>query len=103
MEDLHGRFQVVVGERHHVGVGAVAEHHGLLLHGPLHGGDVVPQPGSPLEVQQFGGLVHLLFHVTDQPVGLAGEEVAEVLDDLPVFVCGHPPHARSRAFVDVPE
>ena len=103
VEHLHGRFQVVVGESDHVCVGAVAEHHGLLLHRPLHRGDVVPQPGCPLEVQHLGGLVHLIFHVTDQPVGLTRQEVAEVFDDLPVFFGGHPSDARSRALVDVPE
>ena len=49
----------------------------------------------------FGGLVHLLFHIAGQPVGLACEEVAEVIDDLPVLFCADPPDARRRALVDV--
>ena len=40
MEHLDRGFQLVVGERHDISVGAVAEDHGLLLHGPLHGGQV---------------------------------------------------------------
>ena len=35
VEDLHGGLERVLGERDHVGVGAVAEHDGLLLHRPL--------------------------------------------------------------------
>ena len=91
MENLNRRFQFVVGERHHVGVGAIAEHHRLLFQRPLQRGDVVAQPGRPLEVELLGGVVHLLFHVARQPVGLARQEVAEVEHDLPVL-----PHAVTR-------
>ena len=34
VEDLHGDLERVLGERDHVGVGAVAEHDRLLLHAP---------------------------------------------------------------------
>ena len=52
VEDLHGDLERVLGERDHVGVGAVAEHHRLLLQRPLERADVVAQPGGPLEVQR---------------------------------------------------
>ena len=101
MEHLDGGLQFVVGERHHVGVGAVAEHHRLLLQGALERRDVVAQPGRPLEVQLLGGGAHLLFHVTGQPIGLAGQEVAEVQHDLAVFLGADPADARRRALVDI--
>ena len=103
VEHLHGGFQFVVGERHHVGVGAVAEHHRLLLQRPLERRDVVAQPGRPLEVQLLGGGAHLLFHVAGQPVGLAGQEVAEVQHDLAVLLGADPADARRRALVDIAE
>ena len=83
VEDLDGGLQLVLGEGDHVGVGAVAEHDRLLLHRPAQGAEVVAQPGGPLELQarrrpppsprssrRMNG------------VGLAGHEVAEVVDDL---------------------
>ena len=103
MEHLHGGLEFVVGERHHVCVGAVAEHHGLLLQRALERGDVVPQSGRALEVELLGSRVHLAFHVSRQPVGLTGQEVAEVDDDPAVLFCGHPPYAWRRALVDVPQ
>ncbi len=59
VEDLDGGLEVVVGEGEDVGVGAVAEHDGLLLQRPLQRADVVAQPGGPLEVELGGGLAHL--------------------------------------------
>ena len=51
VEHLDGGFEVVVGERHHIGVGAVTEHHGLLLQGPAQRRQIVTQPGGTLEVE----------------------------------------------------
>ena len=48
VEDLHGRLELVLGERDDVGVGAVGEHDRLLLHRALERLDVVAQPGRPL-------------------------------------------------------
>ena len=76
------------GERDHVGVGAVAEHHGLLLHGPAQRADVVAQPGRPLELQVLRRLGHPPFQLAHHLVGAAGQEVAEVLDDVPVLLLG---------------
>ena len=103
VEDLHRRQQVVGGEPDHVGVGAVAEHHGLLLHGSAQRAEVVPQPGRPLEVQLGGRLGHLSLQPADHLVGLAGHEVAERLDDLAVLVGRHPADARGGALADVAE
>lgn len=103
VEDLHGRLERVVGERDHVGVGAVAEHHCLLLHGPAQGGDVVAQPRGPLELQLLAGLGHLAFELADHRVGAPGHEVTEAVDDLPVPLGRDVADAGRRALADVAE
>ncbi|SKU87305.1 Uncharacterised protein [Mycobacteroides abscessus subsp. abscessus] len=70
VEHLDGSFQLVVGERHHIGIGAIAEDHGLPFQRSLQRGNVVAQPGGPLEIEFLGGLVHLAFHVAGQTIGL---------------------------------
>src|SRR5262245_64832983 len=42
-----------------------------------------------------------MFHVAGQPVRLAREEIAEVVDDPPVFFCADAFDTRRRAFVYV--
>ncbi len=69
VEDLDGDLERVLGERDHVGVGAVAEHDRLLLQRPLHGAEVVAQPRGPLEVLRVGGGVHLLLDAPDERRG----------------------------------
>ena len=101
VEHLHRGFEFVVGERDHVGVGAVAEHHRLLLQRALAARRCRHAAGPPSRSRVLGGLVHLLFHVADQPVGLTGQEVAEVQHDLAVLVGADPADARRRALVDV--
>ena len=86
VEDLHGGLELVFRQRDHVAVGAVAEHHGLLLQRALQGLDVVAQPGGPLVLLLVGGLLHLGGQLPDEPAGLAGHEVAEVLGERPVLV-----------------
>ena len=63
VEDLNGRFEFVVGEGDHVGVGAVTEHHRLLLQRPLERADVVAQPGGALEVEFGGRGAHPVFQL----------------------------------------
>jgi hypothetical protein len=72
VEHLHRRFQLVVGEGHHVGVGAVPEHHGLLLHRPLQRAEVVTKPRGSLEAELLGRGVHLLLQLAGKPIRLAG-------------------------------
>ncbi len=103
VEDLHRGLQLVLGERDDVGVGAVAEHHGLLLHGAAQRPDVVAQPRRALELQLLCGLRHLALELPDEVVGAPGQEVAEVLDDVAVLVGVHATHTRRRALVDVAE
>ena len=94
MEHLHRRLEFVVGERDHVGVGTVAEHHGLFLHRPLQRAQVVTKARRPLEIELFGRGVHLLFQFAREPVGFARQEVAEVRDDLAVLLGTDPTDTR---------
>ena len=103
VEDLHRDLERVLGEGDHVDVGAVAEHHRLLLERALHRAEVVAQPGRLLEVLAVGGGVHLPLDPPDERPGLAGHEVTEVVDDLAVVVGGDVADARRRALVDVAE
>ena len=101
MKHLNRGFQIVVGEGNHVSVGTVAEYDGLLLHGPLHRGQVVAKPGGPFEIELLGRGIHLLFQVAGKAVGLAGQEIAKVLHDLAMLLGTDPADTRCRAFVDV--
>ena len=103
MEHLDRGFEFVGGERDDIGIGAVAEHHGLLLQRALERGNVVAQPRGFLEIERGCSVVHLLPHVPDQPIGLARQEVAEVQNDLAMLVGADSADARCRALVDVPE
>ena len=103
VEDLHGHLQRVLGQRDHIGVRAVAEHHGLLLQGLLEGTEVVAQPRRALEVLGGGGGVHLLLDPAGERGGVAGHEVAEVVDDRPVLLRRHRADAGGRALADVAE
>ena len=71
VEDLDGRLERVLGEGDDVGVGAVAQHDGLLLHGPLQRPDVVAQPRRPLVLLRVGGGAHLALEPPDEPAGVA--------------------------------
>ena len=59
VEDLDGSLELVLGQRDHVGVGAVGQHHGLLLQRALERLDVVAQAGGPLVLLRRGGRAHL--------------------------------------------
>ena len=101
VEDLHGDLERVLDERDHVGVGAVAQHHGLLLQRLGERAEVVAEPGGLLEVQRLGGGVHLPLDALGEGGRVAGHEVAEVVDDLAVLLGRHVADARGRALVDV--
>ena len=55
VEDLHRRLELVLGDGDDVGVGAVGQHDGLLLHRPGQRADVVAQPGRPLVLLRLRG------------------------------------------------
>ena len=81
VEDLHGHLERVLGERDHVGIGAVAEDDRRSAPSPAAGRDVVPQPGGPLELQGVAGRPHLALQTLDHRRGVSADELAEVLDD----------------------
>ena len=103
VEHLHGGLELVLGEADDVGVGAVAEHDGVLLQRPLEGAQVVAQPGRALVVELAGRGLHLALDAPGVGRGLAGEEGAEVLDDAPVLLGVDPADARRGALADVAE
>ena len=103
VEDLHGRLELILGQRDDVAVGTVTEHHGLLLQRPLQRAHVIPQPGGPLELLRRRGLPHLRLDPADITRGLARHEVAEVLRELAVLGRAHPVDARGGAFADIAE
>ncbi len=101
VEDLDRRLELILGQRDHVAVGAVRQHHGLLLQRPLERLDVVAQPGRPLVLLSGSGLPHLGLEPLDESAGLAGHEVTEFLGQLAVLRRVDPAHARRRALADV--
>src|SRR3712207_26941 len=103
VEDLHRDLERVLLESDDVRVGPVPEDHRLLLEGPVERPEVVAEPGRALEVQLRAGGVHLLLDAADEAGGLAGHEVAEVVDDRAVLLGAHRPDARGGALVDVAE
>ena len=74
----------------------VGQHDGRLLEHPLERPDVVAQPGGPLEVELGRGGLHLAGEPGQEPAGLAGHEVAEVLGDLAVPLRRRPGRRTGR-------
>ena len=103
VEDLHRDLERVLGERDHVGVGAVTEDDGLLLQRLVERAEVVAQPGGLLVVLGRRRGVHLPLDALDERVGATAHEVGEVLGDPAVLVGVDPAHARGGALVDVAE
>ena len=103
MEHLNRSLELVVGKGKHVGIGRIGQHHGRLLQRPGQGPDIVPHPGRLLVVELGSGGRHTGFKTLDEPAGVAGHEVAEVLGDHPVLLDADPADARSGALVDVAE
>ena len=103
VEDLHGRFELVLGQGDDVAVGPVPQHDGLLFQRPLQRAQVVAEPRGALVLLGRGGLPHLCLDPADEPHGLPGHEVAEILGQLAVLGRAHPLHARGRAFADIAE
>ena len=93
MEDLHRRFERVLGDPDHVEVLGALGHHLLGLGRLVHDDDAVTQAGGPLELQMVRGVLHLGFEPGQHGLGVAREKAHEVLD-VPVVrrVVDRPPH-----------
>ena len=81
VEDLHRDLERVLGERDHVGVGAVAEHHGLLLQRPAAARRGRRAAGRPARSPRPRRRRTSPSRAPDERGGVAGHEVAEVVDD----------------------
>ena len=104
VEDLHGGFQLVLGDRDQVGVGRVGEHDRALLHGLLAGPRCRRAGGRPARTPSpRPHRVICRLQPADVRPGAAGHEVAEVLGQFAVLLGGDPPDAGGRALADVAE
>src|SRR5260370_256648 len=103
VEALDGGLELGLDQTDHVAVRAVGQHDGLLLQRALQGLQVIAQPRRPLELLGLRRLVHRGLESLRELAGLAGDEVAEFLGELPVIVRADPAHAGCRAFADVAE
>ncbi len=100
-EDLDGRFELVVGEPDDVDVLVLLDDHLLLLAGPLHRAEAVADACRPFELELGRRLSHLDFETTDHPVGVAGQEGDELVDELVVGLLGDLTDAGAGALLDV--
>ena len=101
VEDLDGGLELVVGETDDVDVLAALGHHLLLLDRPLHGGEAVAIAGRLLVLQFRRGVLHLPLQAGDDLVGVAIEELAELVDEGVVARLVDLADARARALLDV--
>ena len=84
VEDLHRGLEVVVGEADHVDVFAALGDHLLLLDRPMHGRQPVADACRPLVLHRVRRGAHLGVEPLDDLVGVAVEEVAQLVDELAV-------------------
>ena len=100
-EDLHGGFELVVGDADHVDVLVAVGHDLLLLDGAAHTGQPIAQPGRLLELHAVRRREHLLFEALDDFVGIAVEEGQQLVDEHLIRRRLDLAHARPRTLLDV--
>ena len=101
IEDLHRRFQLVVGDADDVDIlGALGDDR-LLLDGLAHTRQPVTQAGGPLELEEAGRLLHLLLEAADDGLGVAVEELDELVDQVVVLLLLDGADTRGAALFDV--
>ena len=103
VEHLHRRLEIVVGDADHVDVLVLVGDHLLLGDRLLHGDQTVAQARRTLELELGGGALHLRLEPMDDLVGVAGEEVAQLADELAVRHLLDLADARAGALLDVEE
>ena len=101
VEDLHGRFQVIIGQADHIDVFAALGHHLLLLDGPVHRCQAIAHPRRPLVLHRVRRRAHLGVESLDDVVGVAFEEVAELCHELAVVDLIDLADAWTTALLDV--
>ena len=100
-EHLHRRLQLVVGDADDIEILAAVGDHLLALDRPADRCQPVAHPGRLLELQRVGGLPHLGLEVAHDRVGVAVEEVAQLVDELAVRHLLDLTDARTGALLDV--
>ncbi len=100
-KDLHAGFAVGAGQGNHIRVHLLARNDALLFHHPVDGPQLVADLGSALEVQVFGGSLHLLAQAVDDRLGAPLQEAAQVVDHPTVFLLADRPNARPCAQLDI--
>jgi hypothetical protein len=100
-EHLDGGLEVVLGEAEHVEVLVAVAHHLLLGDGLADALELVADASRPLELELARRGAHLGLEPLDQGVGLAVEEVDQLLGELLVGLPVDLAHARPGALLDV--
>ncbi len=101
VEHLHRRFEVVLGEPDDVEVLVLLGDHLLLGDCPLDRSEPVAQTGGLLELELLRRRPHVVAEAVDHLVGVALEELAQLLDELAVRHLVDLADARSGALLDV--
>ena len=101
VEHLHRRFEIVLGDADHIDVLVAVGHHLLLGDRLAHGGEPIAQARRPLELELARGRPHRGLEPLDDLVGVAGQEVAQLVDELPVRHLIDLTDARPGALLDV--
>ncbi len=101
VEDLHRRFQVVVGEADDIDVLVAIGNDLLPFDRPAHGTEAVAQPCRLLELEVRRRVTHLLVEALDDRRRVAVEEVAQLLDELTMGDLVDLADARPGALLDV--
>ena len=81
VEHLDRRLELVVGDADHVEVLVAVGHHLLALDGLAHRRQPVAQARRPLELEVVGGLAHVGVELLHDGVGVAVEELAQLVDE----------------------
>ena len=84
VEDLHRGLELVVGDADHVDVLVALGDHLLLLDRPMHRSSRSRTRAARSYSSVVGGRLHLGVEPLDDLVGVALEEVAQLVDELPV-------------------
>ena len=100
-EHLDGGLEVVLGQADHVEVLGAVAHDLLLLDRLAHRDQPVPHPGRPLELELVGGRPHAALEPVDDGVGVALEELQQLVDVGGVGLGLDGAHAGARALLDV--
>ena len=96
-EHLHRGLELVVDEADHVEVLRPLGHHLLLLDGLAHSRQAVAEPGRLLELERRGRLGHAGLELLDHRVGVAVEEVEELLHEHVVVGLRRSPPRTGRS------